>query len=129
MGSVPGTEPTLPHAAATTGLYALGGNDDAGTKIAAHCRLPRTDLGTNQRKGLDVCFISVRGSGQGSLTVATRAESWSYPFPIDPQGVSRAKPGRGTSASPTSNVIPLQRALAISTIAALWSTPCTSPGR
>lgn len=86
---------TPTHAGAAAGLFALGGDTDAGAAIAARWKLPLTQMGTNVRKALDTCFLAIRSSGRGKLIVQGEANTWEYPFDVRANGVSRADPGAG----------------------------------
>lgn len=83
------------HAADAAGLYALGGNTDAGAPIAASFLTGQQ--GGGKKLGLGSVYVAVEGTGGGELLVAAPGGSWAYPVTVRASGVSRAKPGRGIS--------------------------------
>jgi hypothetical protein len=85
---------TPSRAAGPGGLFTLGGNQDNGVPIAARVMGGRTLLGSVLRKAMGVVYIALRSSGSGQLLVAGRAE-WANSFIVNPDGVSRARAGRG----------------------------------
>lgn len=83
------------HAGDATGLYALGGDTDAGLPIAAHISTPRLQWGTSLKKVLAAVYLSMRSAGPVVLRVHATAAAWDYPAVQRASGVFRAMPGRG----------------------------------
>ncbi len=82
------------RAASSGGLFELGGDTDDGAPIVSTFAMPRTLLGSNLKKRIAMVFFSIKGAGTGLLRVLAEQE-WTYPFPIQAKGESRAKPGQG----------------------------------
>lgn len=79
------------------GLYALGGDDDAGTPIAAQLHGGKPGGETIQAVG-DV-FVAGSSVGEGRLIVSGLNDNWEYPVAARTSGVGVAKPGRGIRES------------------------------
>ena len=86
---------TPTHGGAATGLYAFGGDTDAGLPIVATIKLPATLRENTLKKVLGAIYVSVAGEGSMALTVFGKAENWTYSFPLRPSGQTRADVGRG----------------------------------
>lgn len=88
---------TPTHTGSAFGLYALGGDSDAGTKIVGQFMTPKKDWGSSHKKLVDTAFIGIKGRGNAELLVQTEQANtpYSYSFPILAAGESRAKAGRG----------------------------------
>lgn len=86
---------TPTHTGSAMGLFALGGNTDAGLPIVATVTTGKSLWSASLKKMLDMVYFALKGSGTSTMTVTGEVESNSYPFPVRPTGVSRAKPGRG----------------------------------
>lgn len=86
---------TPTHAGSTLGLYELGGETDATQPIAAEVRTGKTHQGTALKKYVDVVFIAIKGLGSAKCSVVGEKTSYDYTFPIERDGESRCKPGRG----------------------------------
>lgn len=86
---------TPAHAGSTLGLYALGGNTDAGNPIAASILTGKTSLGGSIKKYVRMVYFSMRGAGNGVLTVRGQSGTWTYTFPVLSTRQSRCKPGMG----------------------------------
>ena len=84
---------TAGRAGSDAGLFALGGDTDAGAEINAQLRTGRTGGQT----ALAVGNVFVAGDvGDGGLVIVEGAsQSWEYPLAVRASGVSRADPGRG----------------------------------
>lgn len=83
------------HAGDATGLYALGGDTDAGNPIVATVTTGKKHWGSTLKKFVSCVYFAMRGAGQGALTVHCAATSYTYPFPVRASGESRAVTGRG----------------------------------
>ncbi len=91
---------TPTHAGSAQGLFKLEGDADttseeAGLPILGAFEVGKPQWGTSLKKMLDLVYFSIKGSGIGRLVVKGEGVSYSYPFTINPKGVSRAQPGRG----------------------------------
>lgn len=86
---------TPTHAGSATGLFALGGDTDAGVPIVSDVRTAKKLRMASLKKAILGVYFSMRGMGTGELTVFGRNEQWSYTFPIRAGGESRGVPGRG----------------------------------
>jgi hypothetical protein len=93
--TTPFAQVTANFAASAAGLFALGGNTDAGAAIDATFATPRVLLDGSGRTRTSMAYFSMEGEGQGEVTVRARSASWSYPLIVRPRGVSRAVFGRG----------------------------------
>lgn len=85
------------YAANDTGLFALGGDTDAGAEIASHVLGGKP--GGEKMLSLGNVFLAVKGPGVGSLIVEGMSDTWEYPVVPRSSGVSCAKPGKGISES------------------------------
>lgn len=86
---------TPTHAGAATGLYALGGDTDAGAPITGEIR-----SGFYRRDKvlmLGNAYVAMNGEndGDGVVTVQGRSDSWEYPAQARSGGVAKAKLARG----------------------------------
>ena len=86
---------TPTHAGDAAGLFALGGDDDAGLPIQAQLKTARKVWDTTLKKSIAAIYLSMWGAGEAALTVHGATGSWRYTFPVLPSGVSRALVGRG----------------------------------
>lgn len=87
---------TPSHAGDATGLYALGGEDDAGLPITARVDTGLRMWSSSLKRSLAAVFISILGGVECALTVcAPAAQSWTYRFPVRANGVSRCPVGKG----------------------------------
>lgn len=86
---------TATHAGSAVGLYSLGGELDVAAKIVASIATGKTLLAEGKKAGVEMVFVAMKGSGTSALTVTGEQVSYSYSFPVHPNGVSRCKPGRG----------------------------------
>ena len=86
---------TPTHAGSATGLFALGGDTDAGVPIVATVTTGKQLWGGSLKKTAQMVYFSLKGSGTSTMTVTGENASYSYPFPVRPDGQSRSKPGLG----------------------------------
>ncbi len=86
---------TPTHAGDAAGLFALGGNTDAGLPIVADIRLPPTLRETTLKKYLGMVYLSMSGAGSANFTVFGKTQDWAYQFPLRDSGQTRCKPGGG----------------------------------
>lgn len=90
---------TPTHAGDAAGLFALGGDTDAGAPILAEVQTPKTIQASTLKKSLEAVYLSMRGTGNAQVHVFGAAQQWDYPFAVLPAGVSRCKLGRGIRES------------------------------
>lgn len=88
-----GITPT--HAGNHAGLFAFGGDTDAGLPIVAQVQTPKTIQASTLKKSLEAAYLSMRGTGNAQVQVLGLAQQWAYPFAVQADGVSRCKLGRG----------------------------------
>lgn len=88
-----GLTPT--RAASAAGHFDLGGDTDNGAPIAARVVTGRSLMGSVLRKAMGVVYVALRSTGSGVLLVAGRTTEWANTFIVNPDGVSRARAGRG----------------------------------
>ena len=86
---------TPTHAGDATGLFALGGDTDAGLPIVASIKLPPTLRESTLKKNLGMVYLSMSGQGMAEFTVFGKTQDWTYPFPLRDSGQTRCKPGGG----------------------------------
>lgn len=86
---------TPTHAGAAVGLFALGGDTDAGEPIVAELRTPPALQGATLKKAMGFVYLAMRGQGLGELTVFGHAQAWRYQALIAPQGMTRFQTGKG----------------------------------
>ena len=86
---------TPTHAGDATGLFALGGDTDAGLPIVASIKLPPTLRDSTLKKHIGMVYLSMEGQGAADLTVFGKTEDWTYQFPLRDSGQTRCKPGGG----------------------------------
>lgn len=88
---------TEAKAASATGLYALGGDTDAGVPITGEVVTGKLLWGDQHKKHLDMAWLSMKGEGNAQFIVQgeKKESEWRYPFPIRSTGQSRAIPGKG----------------------------------
>lgn len=86
---------TPTHAGDATGLFALGGDTDAGLPIVASIKLPPTLRDSTLKKHIGMVYLSMEGQGTADLTVFGKTEDWTYEFPLRDSGQTRCKPGGG----------------------------------
>lgn len=91
------------YGATDTGIYALGGDDDAGAPIEASIRGGLSDLGTGLLKRMQSLYLGYRASGDLVLKVVTtspegeKTESWYQlePRPGQAMHEGRVRVGKG----------------------------------
>lgn len=87
---------TPSYAGAANGLFALGGDDDAGVPIVGEVSTGERQWGTSLRKSLACMYFSIRaGLGCAVLGVGGPMGAHAYTFPLLPSGVSRCLVGKG----------------------------------
>lgn len=86
---------TPTHAGDATGLFALGGDTDAGLPIVASIKLPPTLRESTLKKYLNMVYLSMSGQGTAEFTVFGKTQDWTYEFPLRDSGQTRCKPGGG----------------------------------
>lgn len=86
---------TPTHGGGATGLFALGGDTDAGLPITSEIRLPATLRDDTLKKRIDMVYVSIKGASDAQLAVYGAAGEWVYDFPLRATGQSRCRPGRG----------------------------------
>lgn len=86
---------TPTHAGSATGLFALGGDLDIDQPIVARVVTGKTQWGASVKLMLRMLFFALKGSGTSTAIVASDATEWTYTFPVQDNGESRAQPGRG----------------------------------
>ena len=86
---------TPTHAGSASGLFALGGDTDAGQPIVATVTTGKLLWNGSLKKTAQVVYFSIKGSGTSTMTLTGENDSHSYPFPVRPDGQSRSKPGLG----------------------------------
>lgn len=82
-------------AGSALGLFALGGDTDAGEPIVATVTTGKQLWGGSLKKTAQMVYFSLKGSGTSTMTVHGESTVHSYPFPVRPTGQSRSKPGLG----------------------------------
>lgn len=90
---------TPTHAGDAAGLFAFGGDSDAGAPIVADAQTPKTIQASTLKKSLEAAYLSMRGTGSAEVRVIGQAQQWAYPFAVQADGVSRCKLGRGIRES------------------------------
>lgn len=86
------------RAGATSGLCALGGDDDAGAAIAGSVMTGRTlALDQTRKAAIEDVYFGLRGAGNGVCRIEADDGAWEYPVAVKASGVSRAVPGKGIS--------------------------------
>lgn len=90
---------TPDRAGSAVGLYALGGENDAGIPIEAEFLTPTALMAKNLRVRPEIVFFSMAGTGQGALLVKSPTARYTYRFQVLRDQVSRAKPGLGIRES------------------------------
>ena len=86
---------TPAHAASVMGLFALGGEDDAGNPIVSTITTGKAQQGSSLKKMLAAVYFAMKGTGASTLTVHGEQASYAYPFTGSPAGVARVRTGRG----------------------------------
>lgn len=87
---------TPSYAGGAGGLFALGGDTDAGTPITCRITTGKTADGSSKMKRADSVYLSSPDTpASGTLTVTTNDGSYGYDFFSRAPGVTRAVCGRG----------------------------------
>lgn len=84
------------HGGSATGLYALGGDNDAGLPIVAQLRLPATLRESTLKKRIQMVYLSMQGQGEAEWAVyGPGSQPWRYSFPLRDSGQTRCPVGQG----------------------------------
>lgn len=86
---------TPTHAGSALGLYALGGETDVGQPIVATVQTGKSHWGTTLKKYVDMVFFAIKGTGSARCHILGEKTTYGYNFPVEKDGESRCKPGRG----------------------------------
>ena len=86
---------TPTHGGSATGLFAFGGDTDAGLPIVSEIRLPSTLRESTLKQAIAMVYLSMQGEGNASLTVYGAQNDWAYSFPLRPSGQTRCPVGKG----------------------------------
>ncbi|MDR0215897.1 MAG: hypothetical protein LBJ15_18140 [Comamonas sp.] len=86
---------TASHGGGVDGLFAFGGDTDAGLPITAELRMPVTLRENTLKQLIAMVYVSMQGEGSAEFTVFGPSQSWSYPFALRPSGQTRCQPGKG----------------------------------
>lgn len=87
---------TPTHGGNAAGLYALGGDSDAGLPIVAQLHLPATLRENTLKQQIAMVYLSMRGQGQAEFAVyGPGPQPWRYPFPLRDSGQTRCPVGKG----------------------------------
>ena len=87
---------TTTHCAGVDGLFAFGGDNDAGLPITTELRLPATLRENTLKQQIAMVYLSMQGEGEAQFTVfGPQGQSWSYPFPLRDSGQTRCPVGKG----------------------------------
>lgn len=86
---------TPTHAGSATGMYALGGNTDAGQPIVATFKTGKGLWGSSLKKFVDLIFLSIKSSGTCRCLIDGETTPYGFSFLVDARGQSRCKTGRG----------------------------------
>lgn len=85
------------RAANNTALHTLGGDTDATAAIISELRGGKA--GGGKLLSLGPVYLTIRGTGDGTLIVMGRDTSWEYPVIARGSGVSVGRPGFGIRES------------------------------
>ena len=86
---------TPTHGGSAAGLFALGGNTDAGLPIVASIKLPPTLRESTLKKRLGMVYLSMTGTGSAQLMVLGKTQNWPYSFALRDSGQTRCPVGGG----------------------------------
>lgn len=87
---------TPTHGGSAAGLYAFGGDTDAGLPIVSAIRLPATLRDSTLKQAIQMVYLSMRGCGSARFTVhGAKQGGWHYPFALRSSGQTRCPVGRG----------------------------------
>lgn len=86
---------TRNYAGGAQGLHKLGGSTDAGQPIAASITTGKRLWGDTIKKFVAYIYFAMAATGLGRARVETRGQTYTYEFPVQAGGVSRAATGRG----------------------------------
>lgn len=86
---------TSTHGGGALGLFAFGGDTDAGLPIVSQLRLPATLRESTLKKAIQMVYLSIRGFGSACFEVHGSPQGWRYTFPLRASGQTRCEVGRG----------------------------------
>lgn len=86
---------TATHGGGADGLFAFGGDTDAGLPITAELRMPVTLRENTLKQLIAMVYVSMQGEGSAEFTVFGPSQNWSYPVALRPSGQTRCQPGKG----------------------------------
>ena len=88
-----GITPT--HGGSATGLFAFGGDTDAGLPIVADIGLPATLRDSTLKQAISMVYLSMHGEGSAVFTVQGAQQNWDYTFALRASDQTRCPVGRG----------------------------------
>ncbi|WP_174863863.1 hypothetical protein [Comamonas jiangduensis] len=84
------------HGGSSDGLFAFGGDTDAGEPIVAEIRLPATLRQSTLKQQIQMVYLSMRGQGEAEFSVlGPGAQAWSYRFALRDSEQTRCPVGKG----------------------------------
>ena len=87
---------TATHCAGVDGLFAFGGDNDAGLPITTELRLPATLRENTLKQQIAMVYLSMRGQGEARFTVfGPKDQAWGYTFPLRESDQTRCPVGKG----------------------------------
>ena len=86
---------TPTHAGSATGLYAFGGDTDAGLPIVSDIGLPATLRDSTLKQAISMVYLSMHGEGSAVFTVQGAQQNWDYTFALRASDQTRCPVGRG----------------------------------
>ena len=86
---------TPTHAGSATGLFAFGGDTDAGLPIVADIGLPATLRDSTLKQAISMVYLSMHGEGSAVFTVQGAQQNWDYTFALRASDQTRCPVGRG----------------------------------
>ena len=87
---------TASHGGGVDGLFAFGGDTDAGLPITAELRMPATLRENTLKQHIAMVYLSMQGEGEAEFTVmGAGAQAWAYEFPLRGSGQTRCLVGKG----------------------------------
>ncbi|WP_103018105.1 hypothetical protein [Alicycliphilus denitrificans] len=86
---------TPTHGGSAAGLFAFGGDTDAGQPVVSSLRLPSTLRESTLKHSIAMVYLSMQGQGNVQFTVHGAQDNWTYTFPLRPAGQTRCPVGRG----------------------------------
>lgn len=87
---------TPTHGGSSDGLFAFGGDTDAGEPIVAEIRLPATLRQSTLKQQIQMVYLSMRGQGEAEFSVlGPGTQAWSYRFALRESEQTRCPVGKG----------------------------------